>query len=217
MTDPMRKTYFGLQYSSQVGDKMDIETPFVYNFFVRLSVEDVTDPFNTENCNAEEGSNSYESEVDKQLASDLLPTFGCIPPWLSASRPCNGIYTKNSTIFREMKSYGNFFLKYTQPSFYREDNAAQKAAKKPCLQTQVFVERKSKKLSRYETYGAYISVSTDVKFKKKVVAYDVSNFVVDVGSSLGLWLGLSILSISEAVIDFVWTYNFRRFLFKRSI
>ena len=40
-----------------------------------------------------------------------------------------------------------------------------------------------------------------VRIEKKIVAYTLFNFIIDVGSSLGLWLGLSALGIFEIIIE----------------
>ena len=76
------------------------------------------------------------------------------------------------------------------------------------MKTTVFTERRHR---RQCTNDAFFSVdllfNKNVVFKKKVLTYDIFNFVVDVGSSLGLWLGLSILNITDALIGFV--YNIK--------
>ena len=46
-----------------------------------------------------------------------------------------------------------------------------------------------------------------VKVEKKVVAYTWFNFIIDVGSSLGLWLGLSALSIIDQAIEALMVAN----------
>ena len=53
-----------------------------------------------------------------------------------------------------------------------------------------------------------------MNFKRKVVAYDMFNFVVDVGSSLGLWLGLSILNMSDAMVNFAYKLNLKKLLLR---
>ena len=40
-----------------------------------------------------------------------------------------------------------------------------------------------------------------VKVKKKIVIYNWFNFIVDVGSSLGLWLGLSAIGITDLLFE----------------
>ena len=37
--------------------------------------------------------------------------------------------------------------------------------------------------------------------KSKVKAYDTFQFVIDVGSSLGLWIGLSVLGLIDFLLD----------------
>ena len=40
-----------------------------------------------------------------------------------------------------------------------------------------------------------------VRVERKVVVYTFFNFIVDVGSSLGLWLGLSALGVTNLFIN----------------
>ena len=40
-----------------------------------------------------------------------------------------------------------------------------------------------------------------VEVKKVMIAYDMFHFIVDAGSSLGLWLGLSALGIYDLIIE----------------
>ena len=88
---------------------------------------------------------------------------------------------------------------------------AQKKGKKPCLKTTVLVERRVKQVKdKYYSYTVDLLFNTDVVFKRRVVAYDMFNFVVDIGSSLGLWLGLSILNITDAIIRFAYKLNLKK-------
>ena len=40
-----------------------------------------------------------------------------------------------------------------------------------------------------------------VRVEKKVIVYTFFNFIIDVGSSLGLWLGLSALGITDLAFE----------------
>ena len=40
-----------------------------------------------------------------------------------------------------------------------------------------------------------------VRIEKSIVVYTFFNFIIDIGSSLGLWLGLSALGITDLAID----------------
>ena len=50
-----------------------------------------------------------------------------------------------------------------------------------------------------ETTVAF-ETATEVLVTTDVMAYDIFNLVVDMGSALGLWLGLSAISIFDLVI-----------------
>ena len=78
------------------------------------------------------------------------------------------------------------------------------------MKTTIFVTNALSDVSDGDYYGAVLLFNSEVVFKKRVVVYDLFNFVVDVGSSLGLWLGLSMLNISDAVLDFFYNLNLKK-------
>ena len=50
-----------------------------------------------------------------------------------------------------------------------------------------------------------------VVWKTKMLAYDFSDFLIDMGSSLGLWFGLSVFGITDLGIMVIqWAENIRR-------
>ena len=158
--------------------------------------------------------NSYQESVNNALNEDLLPELGCIPPWLSSESHCNKIYEFDSKFYQSFLPSGVVFENYTLPNRLYDQNVAQKRSKKPCLKMTILVERRLKQISDKIRYAVELWFHTDVVFKKKVVSYDMFNFVVDAGSSLGLWLGLSILNITDAVIAFVYNLNLKKLLYK---
>ena len=158
---------------------------------------------------------SFNDCVDREVTDDLLPEFGCIPPWLSLNNQCNEIYAMDSqqgNIFHYTE--GSLYENYTIPFLLYDQNKAQKKCKKPCHKTTFFIERRRKQVTDYVIYGVDLLFNTEVSFKKKVVAYDMFNFVVDVGSSLGLWLGLSILNITDSIINLVSSLHLNKLLFR---
>ena len=47
----------------------------------------------------------------------------------------------------------------------------------------------------------HLTFSNKVAFSKKFIPYKAFEFIIDIGSSLGLWLGLSALSITDLAIE----------------
>ena len=65
------------------------------------------------------------------------------------------------------------------------------------------VEKEPKLNENHNIAYLILKFKDSVRLEKKVVVYTLFNFVIDVGSSLGLWLGLSALSIIDLAIDAV--------------
>ena len=215
ITDPRLQTYLGPDFTSQTGDRLEISYGNDYGFVIKLEVEDLTDPHNVDNCLLDDDDReSFGDCVDREIGEDLLPELGCVPPWLSPKSQCNRYFEYgskfNNMFFLDSAVYEN----YSIPSMMYVQNKAQKACKKPCLKTTILVERKRKHLSNDYEHTVDLLFNTDVSFKRKIVAYDMFNFVVDVGSSLGLWLGLSILNITDTLINFANKLNLKKLLYK---
>ena len=76
---------------------------------------------------------------------------------------------------------------------------AEKKCKNPCKKmtnTLTLVDDSRAGLTTLE-----LRFKKTVRVEKKVVVYTWFNFIVDVGSSLGLWLGLSALGITDLAIE----------------
>ena len=50
---------------------------------------------------------------------------------------------------------------------------------------------------------AKLESQNNIVILKDVYSYDLFNLVVDLGSALGLWLGLSALSIFDNILEFL--------------
>ena len=82
---------------------------------------------------------------------------------------------------------------------------------KPCTVTKskIISDGKVKHDFRLEN-TLNIKFESDVVFRRKVLAYDFSSFLIDMGSSLGLWFGLSVFGITDMgifIVNVLWSKN----------
>ena len=73
------------------------------------------------------------------------------------------------------------------------------ACRKPCFEVKI----KSKFLKAKETQRKSVSLNFKkvVKVTRYVKAYSLIDLIVEIGSCLGLWIGLSALGVFDLVLD----------------
>ena len=89
------------------------------------------------------------------------------------------------------------------PKFNFESTQAEKRCKNPCkkMSNKVSLRGENKPTGASIWANIVFEFKKTVTVEKKVVAYTLFNFIIDIGSSLGLWLGLSALGIIELIIE----------------
>ena len=194
LTDSKTKTYFSVDMASQIGDRIRLESttvPMVYTFFVDIEMHILSDK---SKCQSDPNY-SYEACVDEFVHDDLMNLFNCVPPFLSAKNHCT-----NARIENELDEY--LFYKYTEPYFTFGQTIAEEKCQKPCVQQKIKVSlRDQVQLYKKGSSTARITFTPVVKVYSDHPAYDWFNFVVDVGSSFGTWVGLSCISFIDLVLN----------------
>ena len=123
----------------------------------------------------------------------------CIPPWLSSRNQCStNIKTYNYTKWEIGSMISASFKK---PIDEWKPTEMEKKCKNPCKKMTNKVSLKVDKNRNFTFASIKFRFKKTVRVEKKVVVYTWFNFIIDVGSSLGLWLGLSALSITDLVIE----------------
>ena len=123
----------------------------------------------------------------------------CIPPWLSSKDQCkaNITYSGNHSK-REIQQL--ISRKFIEPKGDKKLAEVEMKCKTPCRKMTNRVSLVDKE--DYSDHAALeFRFQKTVKVEKKMIVYTWFNFIVDVGSSLGLWLGLSALGITDLVIE----------------
>ena len=73
----------------------------------------------------------------------------------------------------------------------------------PCLTMSITLKRTFYITNRIKNASTKLESQKDIVILKDVYSYDLFNLVVDLGSALGLWLGLSALSIFDNTLEFL--------------
>ena len=143
---------------------------------------------------------SYADCVAQEHAEIFEPILGCRPPWLSAPghpENCQGkILWANVQSKEWRRSIKEFELNYLISGKAHTENCL-----KPCKGLLAY-----SKLIRSEDYRrdfakTFLNFPKEVKVTKYVRTYGLFELVVDVGSSLGLWIGLSIVGVFDIVLN----------------
>ena len=127
---------------------------------------------------------------DQELEEKLKDWFGCLPIWFPTdSNKCNNSSrTHNETAYDYLFDY----LK----------NLEMKTKCKPsCYQMKINFML-VKEFTNFPKYSVLeIKFDRDVQVYKRVYSYDVFSLVVELGSALGLWVGLSALGLLDIIIE----------------
>ena len=93
--------------------------------------------------------------------------------------------------------------RFQYPKFDRRPTEAETKCKNPCKKmiNKISVISEAKTEATGNAAFLKFRFKKTVRVKKKIVVYTWFNFIIDVGSSLGLWLGLSALGITDLTIE----------------
>ena len=141
----------------------------------------------------EKTGTSYGNCMETSLQDLMLKWFGCLLPWFSdtVNPICESVEKtgNNTKILEDIKNYilgmKTKFLQTCPP---------------PCHQ----MSFELKKIDHW-TSGSISTLQYEIPDKvtvhKDYHAYDMFSLIVDLGSALGLWLGLSAVSIFQAFLN----------------
>ena len=85
----------------------------------------------------------------------------------------------------------------------RESTDIKDQCNKACNVTNSHVRKLQK-----ETYWEYqlkLSFKKDIRYTRKMLTYDFFSFLIDIGSSLGLWFGMSVFGLTDLGIQIFYT------------
>ena len=206
ITDRTYRSSASLDFSSHNGNLLEVEPIGAYEIFVKMKVVSSCKTVTQEKL-------SFQECVNERLERDIGTHLGCLPPWMTDLNQCNSTYP--SDLLNGIPKYKE---NYVFPHFHLKQTIVENKCKTACSTTNNFVSvRDIKKDITFIGAGmvkksgrANIYFDEQVEVTEKTFNYGYYNFIIDVGSSIGLWFGLSVFGIYDLVIQ---TFEFVRSIF----
>ena len=193
-----KSLYYKLDTESLIGDPI-LPIKGLEKFY-RIHFEEVQWSETAGECShygEEEVYKTFADCVAKEHEQIFEPILGCLVPWLSAPQNQNICKGRIHITSRDERNLtGKFMLIEKQLRLSKLDNMFN-ACLRPCRELKVY----SKLVSEEKMLtSVYLTFEKTVKVIRYVEAYGLFDLVVEVGSSLGLWIGLSSLEVFDLLL-----------------
>ena len=201
IADPDRSSFHTVDTESFQGDIIETQTNRAISY--TLAIEEIQwIEGNGECTNYGEGAafKTYADCVANEYTKALQPVLGCMIPWLagpSEKAVCTGTLQasqeQKEKIFRIVRKI------LLAREFQRVERL--KGCPRPCTEIKMTSKQTRIKAGFPGMQEVALSFQYEVRVTKYRMAYGVFDLVVEIGSSLGLWIGLSALGILDLLIQ----------------
>ena len=192
-TDKNYRSLFMPDISSHLGGKILIQSGKQTNFDIYVK--------KTSSCKVMDvKAENFHECIANGIETRIKKPLGCIPPWLSDKDQCNGSYPANF-----LEAIPDFVDEFHWPVYTLYNSKLESECKTSCNRTQ-YLAVEGESINDDDFGAAYISFVQKVQVIEKVANYHMFDFIIDVGSSMGLWLGLSVFGLYDLaanVVDFI--------------
>ena len=137
----------------------------------------------------------YGQCVESIIEHSMLKWLKCLLPWFPDS-------TKNSCEKMENAHMTDYVHKEVKKFLNGWEMETLTPCKQPCLTMSFHVNKIDSRYNLLDESLVHIVFKEQVKVFTDVYAYGIFSLFVDLGSSLGLWLALSALSVFTFFVDF---------------
>ena len=202
LTDSTLRTKTSVYLQSHWGSSIIIENGWDYGYVVKVEQLSNFNPKKPKDCR-QYTDQEYEETIQENLYDVFQPIINCVPPWVSIQDQCSGVINVTEETYREYFLSKEVFNTLESIS-YMVDYPAMKRCTKPCTVTRSNVLFVGKKMNDHESNSTLrLRFDNIVVHRTKMLAYGFSDFLIDLGSSLGLWFGLSVFGITDLGIGAV--------------
>ena len=147
---------------------------------------------------------SYGECIENILKEKLIEWYGCVAPWFPKNTSLVCEIDLEINMANEMAMTNAIDQLYMLAS--GQELNIFSTCLKPCMTMDLKLRLIHQKSYRADDGGAELSMNDEVVVHTDVIAYDMFSLIVDLGSNLGLWLGLSALSIFDTILQ-VFTFR----------
>ena len=123
-----------------------------------------------------------------------MPSLGCMVPWITKEDACMGKLNK----LEQHQEIIEWLFKITEHSWGRVLYKPETCLPPCTVLTAHSTFASSGHLMNVSLFELYFS--PDIQVEKNTLAYDFGDLLVEIGSCLGLWLGLSVVGIYELTL-----------------
>ena len=197
LTDNHLRTKTSVHLQSHWGSNIIIENGWDDQYVIQVEQLSNFNPRKEEECR-DYVDQEYANIAKENLQDLFKPLIDCIPPWVSEKDQCTGVinateevtdkYWYNTEVYNTFKSISKMV-----------DYPALESCTKPCNVKRSNVLLNSNKFTEKTLLSSTLRLKFDilVVHRTKILAYGFSDFLIDLGSSLGLWFGLSVFGITD--------------------
>ena len=200
LADPDINLYYRINPETMTGDPIEAEEKLskVYSMYI----EEVHWMPNNDDCTAYGEAAAFKTYADcvaNYQDEELRPILGCSLPWLAAPgnpNSCTGRQSVPDPKWDRLFEPIDILASTNRLSILGFSTPCQR----PCVEVKV----RSRLNSVAATMGKVeveLHFPQQVKVTRYILAYGIFDLVVEGGSSLGLWIGLSGLGVFDLLVD----------------
>ena len=136
---------------------------------------------------------TYSACIDEELREIVVPNIGCMIPWMSEQVKCTGHLTRMPK-YQQMEEWLSNIIRDS----WRGVQYKSTRCHLPCNILKANTLYLLSGSTTENLFGLYIE--DEVKVERTVLAYGFTDLLVEIGSCLGLWLGLSVVGIFDILV-----------------
>ena len=201
ISDDAAILHFQLPYPLMTGERLKISIPedadYIKKVYHSVQVYETKDASGKELCTTYPTAKykSYTDCVEKENRRRIMPALGCMVPWMSAKDTCK-------KPFLRMPDHDDVidWIKQT----YKYSWTGFKFRSKTCRLSCHLISTHAKyhHTHKQTMYDNKLTIYFEENVKVKTIgpAYGMEALIVEIGSSLGLWLGISIVGIFDIFV-----------------